>query len=245
MERSGKNMSRASAPSTSRRSFIWKMGAGVSAAAAAAVTTAKPVGGNAEDPALRAALLEEEKVLRNLHREFEEAIDQGRHQVVVALFAEDAEVLFNGGVFRHRAGITRLFAEYFPAHRTGARMVVAPGFEASVDDRREHIEVAADRATASARFPYSIQAGEPLETDNSLASMARLQGEGVRTWWEGGQYRVDYRRDGEGRWRIARLEYATRARADYRPGRSLAGPITVARFAKAFPEDRQGPDALA
>ena len=244
MKRSPGNGAGSPAPATSRRSFIWKMGAGASAVVATAVSTAKPAAGGAVDPALRAALLEEEKALRNLHRQFEEAMDQGRHEAVIALFADDAEVVFNGGAFRQRTGVTRLFAEYFPVHRTGGRMVAAPGFDVPGVAHQEHIEVASDRATATARFPYSIQAGAPFETGNSLASMARLQGEGVRTWWEGGQYCVDYRKDGTGRWKIARLEYDTRARADYRPGRSLAEPITVSRFTRRFPEDRQGPDAL-
>jgi hypothetical protein len=75
--------------------------------------------------------------------------------------------------------------------------------------------------------------------------MARLHGEGVRTWWEGGVYRVSYRKDAaDGPWKISRLEYDTLSRADYRTGRSYARPISVARFATCFPEDQQGPDDL-
>jgi len=75
--------------------------------------------------------------------------------------------------------------------------------------------------------------------------MARLHGEGVRTWWEGGVYRVRYRKDvAKGRWEIRRLEYDTLSRADYRSGRSYAQPISVPRFATRFPEDQQGPDYL-
>jgi hypothetical protein len=85
----------------------------------------------------------------------------------------------------------------------------------------------------------------PFETESSLASMARLHGEGVRTWWEGGVYKVSYHKDAVGgRWKISRLEYDTLSRADYRSGRTYARPISVARFATRFPEDQQGPDDL-
>jgi hypothetical protein len=77
-------------------------------------------------------------------------------------------------------------------------------------------------------FPFSIRVGRPLHTDSSLASMARLHGEGVRTWWEGGVYRVAYGRATiGGPWRITRLEYATLSRADYRAGRSYAGELSL------------------
>ena len=48
----------------------------------------------------------------------------------------------------------------------------------------------------------------------------------------------------DSRWKISRLEYDTLSRADYRSGRSYAWPISVALFAKCFPEDQQGPDDL-
>jgi hypothetical protein len=124
-------------------------------------------------------------------------------------------------------------------------MEPAPGFEIAADQLRDSVEVSADRLSAQAVFPYSIQMGIPFETETSLASMARLHGEGVQTWWEGGMYRISYRKEGaEGRWKISRLEYDTLSRADYRAGRSYALPIAVARFAKQFPADQQGPDAL-
>lgn len=226
-----------------RRSFIWKLGAGASAAvAAAAPAVAAP--GKADDPALRAALLEEEKALRKLHQDFGQAMDQGLPGKVVGLFAGDAEVVFNGGIFRHSEGIGRLYRDYLPARKAGASMQPAPGFQLCAGQLQDSVEVARDLRSATAVFPYSIQVGTPLESGNSLASMARLHGEGVRTWWEGGVYRVSYRKEAAG-WRISRLEYDTLSRADYRPGRSHAEPISVARFSTPFPQDPQGPDALA
>ena len=235
-----------------RRSFIRKMGAGASARAGIdrgpghgqdrieASTT--------DDPALRVALLEEEKTLRKFHQAFEQAMDKGLHEEVIGMFADDtegAEVVFNGGVFTRRShGVSRLYRDRFPAGKTGRRMEPAPGFELTADQQRDSVEVSPDLRSAKAVFPYSIQVGMPFETETSLAAMARLHGEGVRTWWEGGVYRVNYRKDAAGHWKISRLEYDTLSRADYRPGKSYAQPISVLRFATRFPADPQGPDDL-
>ena len=51
-------------------------------------------------------------------------------------------------------------------------------------------------------------------------------------------------KDEAGHWKIRRLEYDTLSRAEYRPGKSYAQPISVPRFATRFPADQQGPDDL-
>lgn len=211
----------------SRRSFMWKLGAGASATLAAAMAPAKRAAISTDDPALRAALLEDEKALRSLHQAFELAMDASRPEAALGLFAANAEVLFNGTAFAGRdQGISRLFLLGFRAGRIGKRMEAAPGFELGAEHQHDLVQVATDRRTATAVFPFSIQVGMPIESENSLAGMARLQGEGVRTWWEGGAYHASYVKDAaSGRWLISRLEYGTLARADYRPGRSYASAM--------------------
>jgi len=236
-----------------RRSFIWKIGAGATAAPAPIEGMAASMGmGTTEAPstpvdlAVRAALLEEEKTLRKFHQGFEQAMDKGLHEEVIGVFTDDAEVVFNGGVFRGRShGVSRLYRDRFPAGKTGRRMEPAPGFELTADQQRDSVEVLPDLRSAKAEFPYSIQVGMPFETETSLAAMARLHGEGVRTWWEGGVYRVNYKKDEAGHWKISRLEYDTLSRADYRPGKGYAQPISVSRFSTRFPADQQGPDDFA
>jgi hypothetical protein len=239
-----------------RRSFIRKMGAGASVALAPSVIMAAGLGmakteveaSTTDNPALRAALLEEEKALRKFHQAFEQSMVKGLHEEVIAMFADDtegAEVIFNGGVFKGRShGVSRLYRDRFPAGKTGRRMEPAPGFELTADQQCDSVEVSPDLRSAKAVFPYSIQVGMPFETETSLAAMARLHGEGVRTWWEGGVYRVNYRKDAAGHWKISRLEYDSLSRADYRSGKSYAQPISVSRFATRFPADQQGPDDL-
>lgn len=224
-----------------RRAFFVKLGAGATALASTAVMAA-PRG--ADDPAEKLALLEEERALRKLHETFERALDAGAYDEVVELFADDAQVVFNNGVFASRSGIGRLYRGRFREGKTGKRIEPAPGFGAELERQQERVEVSADRSSAEAVFRYSMQVGAPIETETSLAGMARLHGEGVRTWWEGGVYRVSYRKDADGRWKIGRLEYDTLARADYRPGRTYAEAIAVAPITTTYPHDPQGPDAL-
>jgi hypothetical protein len=229
-----------------RRSFFWKMGAGVSGALASTVSMARVETGKADSLSLQVALLEEEKALRKLHQTFEQAIDKGLYAEVSEMFAADAEVIFNGGLFDNRSnGVSRLYRHRFQSEKTGKRMEPAPGFELDASQLHDNVNVSSDRMSATAVFPYSIQVGKPIESDTSLASMARLHGEGVQMWWEGGLYHVSYAKDVvDGRWKISRLEYNTLSRADYRSGRSYARPISVAPFAALYPDNPLGPDAL-
>jgi len=230
----------------SRRSFVRKLGAGASAVLVSVAGTARaetPTADSALNAPLRVALLEEEKVLRKFHQRFEQAMDQGRRDEVIGMFTVDAEVVFNGGIFSQRDnGVSRLYRERFPSGKSGGRIAPAPGFELSADQQADSVDVSPDLRSATAVFPYSIQVGVPFETESSLAAMARLHGEGVRTWWEGGAYKVTYRKDDAGSWMISRLEYDTQSRADWRPGRSYAQPISVGRLSTRFPADPQGPD---
>jgi hypothetical protein len=221
-------MNAAKAVRASRRSFFWKLGAGISTTVASTVGLARPGAVETDDLSLRVAMLEDEKLLRRLHEAYQQAMDEGQHAEALGMFAADAVVLFNGRAFDQRSqGLSRLYREHFPAGNTGRRMQPAPGFELDATLQQNCVEIAADRLTATAAYPYSIQVGMPIESETSLASMARLHGEGVQTWWEGGVYNASYVKIAEGRWKIRRLEYNTLSRADYRPGRSYATAISV------------------
>jgi len=204
-----------------RRSLFWMLGAGISTALASTTGFARAASGTGD-----ASAAGEELAIRKLHRAYEQALDSGQYDEVIGLFADDAEVVFNGESFHRRSqGVSRLYGERFRAGKIGKRMEQAPGFEVDAERRRESVKVSADRLTATALFPFSIQVGAPIETDSSLASMARLHGEGVRTWWEGGEYDVSYVKAADGSWKIGRLEYRTLSRANYRAGRSHATRI--------------------
>jgi hypothetical protein len=243
-----------SKPNTGRRSFLWKAGAAMSAALAYAVPgisnskTNQNTGSDAEVNRLsnRLGILEDEKAIRKLHQAYETFLDNGVYEEAEDLFAEDGEVVFNGGVFEGRkSGISRLYRECFSSGVTGKKIGPVPSFQPDTEQRQETIKVAADRLSASARFPYSIQVGAPIASDSSLVQMARLHGEGIMKWCESGIYEISYAKDiKDGNWKIKRLEYRVMSSTDYRPGKSHARLISVPLFAKSYPEDPAGPDRL-
>jgi uncharacterized protein (TIGR02246 family) len=234
-----------SKPSTGRRSFLWKAGAAVTAAAAAVVPgIAKDSTGKSteeEKLAHQLGILEDERAIRVLHQTYEAFCDSGNYEDAAGLFREDAAIVFNGGVFKGRNGITRLYRNHFSAGSTGKKMGSVPGIKVAP----ETVTVAEDRESATAQFPYSIQVGAPMPTNSSLVQMARLHGEGILKWCESGSYEISYTRcRKEGSWKIAKLEYRVSSKTDYRPGRAYANPISVPPFERTYPADATGPDRL-
>lgn len=239
-------------PDSTRRSFMWKLGAGISAVVATAVPGIARAGFK-DETGLKTriaglsgeiARLEGEKAIRHLQQEYESLLDKGKFEELPELFADDGEVIFNGGIFKGKnRGISRLFCHQFKAGLTGKRIGPAPGFE--IDQEHDVIDISSDGKSASARFFYSMQVGTSVNSDSVLVKMARLQGEGIMKWWEGGIYEAscakDVRRD---TWKIKRLEYRAFSRSDYRPGKAYAVPISVPKFFRVFPEDPAGPDKL-
>jgi len=213
-------------PDGGRRSFIRKAGAALSVVAASAAAgfsrTSAPNEGSDQLDLLkrRVGNLEDAENVRRLHRAYESSLDRGRYEEVVSLFADDAEVVYGGSLFRGSEEVQRLYCNQFAAGRTGKKIEPAPGFEPDPSDLEPVVEVAADRRTASGRFPFSMQVGEPMAGDSSLVALARLHGEGIVRRWERGSCTLSCVKTGAG-WKIRRLEYRTALKADYRPGRVL------------------------
>jgi hypothetical protein len=240
-----------SQPNSGRRSFLWKAGAAMSAAVAAAVPGVAKSGTNQGDGqnaevnrlAHQLGILEDEKTIRTLHQAYESRLDQGMYEDVVNMFTANAEVVYNGGLFAGQYSLRRLYCNLLPSGLTGKKMAPAPGFEPDPAQQQDIVEVAADRKTASGQFPYSIQVGAPMTGDSSLVEMARLQGEGIAKWWEGGTCKASYVKV-DNAWKISRLEYRVISKADYKPGRTHANPIDVPAFSTVFPANPIGPDRL-
>ena len=240
---------------TGRRSFMWKMGTAMSAALAAAVP-GMSTSRNTQGPGLDAevdrlskqlGVLEDEKNIRTLHRSYETCLDLGRYEEAVDFFTEDGEVAFNGGVFEgKRSGVSRLYRDCFRPGLTGKKIGPVPGFQGDAEQQSEAIRVTADRLSAKAQFPYTVQVGTPMAPDSQLVQMARLHGEGIMKWCESGICEVSYAKDAtDGSWKIQRLEYRVLSKTNYRPGRSHAGPVSVPLFSQTYPENPAGPDRLS
>jgi hypothetical protein len=238
-------------PDTGRRSFIWKTGAAMSAVVASAVAGIPPQK-SGSDSGLKNQLnhlsnrigsLEDAHAIRRLHQAYESHLDQGMYEIVAGMFAGDAEVVYNGGLFGGKDGIRRLYCEHFASGRTGRKIEPAPGFETDPAQQLDIVEVAGDRTTATGQFPYSMQVGVPMSGDSSLVEMARLQGEGIVHWWECGIHAVSFVKK-DNTWKIKKLEYRASLKAGYKPGRSSAKPISVPLFSETYPKNLTGPDEL-
>jgi len=195
-------------PNPGRRSYMWRMGAAVSAVLASAAP-GKSVPGIHQDLDLKnrmnrlsnqLEMFEDERAVRRLHQTYESLLNGESYEEAVNLFTDDGEIIFNGGVFKGKSkGIRRLYKRRFKSGLTGRRIESPPGFQPDAELQQDSIEIAPDRKSARARFAYSIQVGIPLIADSSLAGMARLHGEGIMKWWEGGTYEASYvRRIGKG-----------------------------------------------
>ena len=236
-----------------RRSFLWKVGAGMSAVIAATVPAAampllgsdKKIKADADSLSKQVEVLENEKNIRELHKAYEDLLTKGMYSEVPAMFTADAKVIFNGGLYKGRKSVERLFTEHFSSGMTGKKIESAPGFELKPEQQQDMVEISPDKKSAKAQFTYSIQVGAPMALDSTLAQMARLSGEGIIKWWEGGVYKVSYVKEMKNRsWKIKSLEYNTLSTADYKSGWSYAKPISVPGFREVYPADPSGPDRL-
>jgi SnoaL-like domain len=224
-----------------RRSFLFNAGAVLSGTlASAAAVAAVP------SDAKGAALEDDIAAIGALNRRYAEALNERRPETLVGLFAEDAEVHFNGGVFIGRSGLRRLYVGHFGSVLEDA----LPGRPEAVHTlvlerpgRPERIEVAADRRSAAARFNRLVQVEAGIVSSGSLADMARQQGQGVARWWEDGAYTVDYVRIRE-TWRIRRLVYGASPASAPVPGYHGTPPRHTPRFSATFPRNPTGPDRL-
>jgi hypothetical protein len=188
--------------------------------------------------------LEDANAIRGLHRAYGRCLEQRLYDDVVGLFADDAEVCFNGGVFVGKGrGIRRLYVDHFGQRFAGANDAPVHGLLLEHPAHQDAIEVAPDRRSAAARFHGLTQMSVPLTAQSSVTEMARQQGQGGMQMWAGILLEVSYVRDGE-TWKIRRLEYRAVEPADYAPGGALAGTGRVAPFATTYPENPSGPDRL-
>lgn len=214
----------------SRRSFIWKAGAVISTAIGSAVLSVKPGYGKTPDNEDRISQLSnrigqmvDTDKIRNLQNSYSSSLDLGLYEAVVDMFVEDGEVIFNSERYSGRdTGIRRLYCKLFRDGRSGKRITPScdiqsiPGFETGFSQHQDTVEVADGRMSANGRFLYSMQVGVPMAIDCSLVEMARLQGEGIEKWWEGGICKASYLKIDD-IWKIKKLAYQACSRVKYGP----------------------------
>ncbi|MGD9159719.1 MAG: nuclear transport factor 2 family protein [Desulfobacteraceae bacterium] len=204
-------------PDKARRSFMWKAGAGLSALlaasvpgiAGAAINNDKKLKADITSLSEQVGILEDEKEIRRLYKTYEDLLDQGKYEEITGLFTDDSEVIFNDNIFKGRKnGVNQLYCNHFRSGLTGKKLNSIQGSLPDTEEHQDTVEVTPDRKSARARFTYSIQVGAPIVSDSSLAEMARLQGEGIMKWQEGGTCDISFIKSlKDGTWKIKKLEY--------------------------------------
>jgi len=237
MDTSKDHLGLKSGKNTGRRSFIRKMGTvvttGVVVSTVPAVAKSDErsndgLGIRIEELSEKIALLEAEKSIVDLYHTYESFLNDGLYDKIWELFAADGESVYNGGIFSGReTGVKRLYNVRFRNGLTGKKI------DATLDNKEEYsINISKDHLSADASFPYAMQAGSPMVSDNVLVKMARLHGGGINKWHENGVCELFLtRKSKEDVWMIKRLEYHTESRS-----------VPVLPFTKVFPSDPEGPD---
>lgn len=215
---------------TGRRSFIWNMGAAMTAGVLASSVPAAAKDKSTGELSERLAILEAEKSIIGFYHTYESLLNDGIYEKISELFVTDGEAVYNGGVFRGRdTGVARMYDNRFRSGFAGKKT------DATLDSKEGHsIELSKDHLSATASFPFAIQAGIPLVSDSSLVNMARLHGGGINKWNENGVCELSLTRESRANvWMIKRLTYLTESRS-----------ASVPAFTEVFPADPAGPDTL-
>ena len=237
-------------PNAERRSFVWKVGAALTAVFATASACASKRE-TAEEKTLKEqvaqmsnqlGILEDTNAIRKLHHAYGYYLDKCIYEEVVNLFADDGEAHFNGGIFIGKdKGVRRLYNGFSQGFAKGVNGPVH-GFLLEHFQLQDIVDVAPDRQTAKARFRCFMQAGAHKTSRSPMGEMARKQGTPVQ-WWEGGIYENTYVRE-NGIWKIRVLNYRAFWHADYATGWANTRLHYVSPFTETYPKNPNGPDAL-
>jgi hypothetical protein len=164
---------------SSRRGFLWRAGALLSAplGVAATAASAHPASDHGARPG-RAAQLEDMNAIRELTRRYLQHVNAGAH--------DDA---------------ARLFAAAAHARTDRIRALAADPLVGA-----DAIEIGTTADDASVRIPCTAETATPIEPATPLVAMARAQGGGVVWRSERGVLEGAYVKRG-GAWKIERLVF--------------------------------------
>jgi len=184
----------------------------------------------------RLGVMEDIQAVRTLQFKYGYYMDKGLYEEVVDLFAEDGVLHFMGGIFRGRAGLSRLYCGRLRTGFTDGNNGPVYGMLAEHLQLQDIVDIAPDRQSARGRFRAFMQGGSHV-TKEKISERLPLQ------WWEAGVYENSYVKEG-GVWKIAELDYHMFWQADYEAGWAHSKPYEGHFFEKTFPEDPGGPDEL-
>ena len=184
----------------------------------------------------RLGVMEDIQAVRTLQFKYGYYMDKGLYDEVVGLFAEQGELHFMGGIFRGKAGLTRLYCERLRAGFTDGNNGPVYGLLAEHLQLQDIVDIATDRLSAKGRFRAFMQGGSHVTKEKVNPRLPKQ-------WWEAGVYENSYVKEG-GVWKIAVLDYHMFWQADYETGWAHSTPYAGHFFEKVFPDDPSGPDEL-
>lgn len=179
--------------------------------------------------------LEDIHAVRTLHFKYGYYIDMCLYDEAADLFAEDGEVRFLNGVYKGKAGVRRLYCEWFRNLFTRGQNGPVRGFLLDHLQLQDIVDISPDGKSAQARFRAVMMAGQHKSKEDRIEHFPEQ-------CWEGGIYENLYVKD-RGVWKIKRLNYNMLWQADYEPGWAKSG-VHLPPITKTFPEDPHGPDEL-
>ena len=238
---------------TRRRSFILKLATigGVLAAARPALSDEdrnnkdqlSALQSELEAMRLQIGRLEDAQAIRKLQHAYGYYLDKCLYEETVALFAEDCEVRFMGGIWKGKKGARRLYVDTFQGFFTDGKNGPVAGFLLDHLQLQDIVDVADDRASAKARFRTLMQAGTHIDSEAPMAVRDRERDLHPRQWWEGGIYENHYVRENKV-WKIKLLNYNPLWHADFDKGWSYTKPEYIPAYSETWPDNPNGPDAL-
>ena len=179
--------------------------------------------------------LEDIHAVRTLHFKYGYYIDMCLYDEATDLFADDGEVRFLNGVYKGKAGVRRLYCEWFRNLFTKGHNGPVRGFLLDHLQLQDIVDVAADGKSAKGRFRALMLAGQHPSKQERVPNFPDQ-------CWEGGIYENEYVKV-NGIWKIKRQIYNMLWQADYEPGWAKSG-VHLPPILETFPENPIGPDEL-
>ena len=179
-------------------------------------------------------VMEDVHAVRCLHFIYGYYIDMCLYDEACDLFVDDGAVRFLNGLYKGRAGVRRLYCDWFrtllPRGTTARCLDTArSSADAGCSDSR------ADRRAARARFRALNMIGYHDRKPEPLEHMPQQ-------FWGGGIYENITSRIGD-KWKIKLLDYVGRWQAPYEQGWAHSSGH-LPPFEKTYPENPIGPDEV-
>jgi SnoaL-like domain len=185
--------------------------------------------------AAQVARLEDTHAVKCLQYQYGYYIDKCLYEEAVALFADSGEVRFLNGIYRGRAGIRRLYCDWFRRYFTGGVNGPVRGLLLDHLVLQDVVDIAADGLSAKGRFRCVLQGGCHESMREPIPNFPRQ-------FWEAGVYENTYVREA-GVWKIKCLHYDMQWQADYHLGWANSG-VHLTPMTRTYPADPNGPDEL-